>query len=73
MAIVRAIADLCKSLQMATTAEGVETEEQYRCVASIGCTAAQGFLFGAPRPASDVRTYIAPFERKVPSISQTHG
>jgi diguanylate cyclase (GGDEF)-like protein len=52
--IVRAIASLGNSLQLATTAEGVETQEQYSIVCAEGCTEVQGFLFSEPRPACDV-------------------
>jgi len=47
-AIVRAVAGLARSLNMTTTAEGVETEEQMRHVRSLGCTEMQGFLFSPP-------------------------
>ncbi len=53
MAIVRAIAGLGSSLQVATTAEGVETEEQFAILQAEGCTEVQGYLFSAPRPASE--------------------
>jgi diguanylate cyclase (GGDEF)-like protein len=47
-AIVRAIAALGGSLGIATTAEGVETEEQLARVIADGCTEAQGYLIGRP-------------------------
>lgn len=53
-AIVRAIATLGSSLQLATTAEGVETREQFSIVRDEGCTEVQGYLFSEPRPACDV-------------------
>lgn len=34
-------------------AEGVETEEQLRFLAGIGCRQYQGFLFGHPVAAGD--------------------
>ncbi len=54
IAIVRAIVGLGKSLNMVTTAEGVETLEQLSRLRAEGCTEVQGFLFSQPRPASDV-------------------
>jgi EAL domain-containing protein (putative c-di-GMP-specific phosphodiesterase class I) len=42
--IVRAIADLARGLGLTTTAEGVETLEQLRAVAELGCDLAQGYL-----------------------------
>ena len=53
-AIVDAIVTLASSLDMTTTAEGVETIEQLEQVRRAGCTAAQGYYLGRPRPAADV-------------------
>ncbi len=58
-AIVRAIAGLSKELGMATTAEGIETEEQYRHIREHGCSQAQGFLTGRPLPAAQARAYAS--------------
>jgi diguanylate cyclase (GGDEF)-like protein/PAS domain S-box-containing protein len=62
LAIVQAIMNLAFSLNMTTTAEGVETEEQLEIVRALGCTELQGFLFSSARPAKDVRPL---FERQV--------
>jgi len=53
-AIVSAVADLGRRLGVATTAEGVETEDQLARVRAKGCTQAQGFLFSRPVPASEI-------------------
>jgi len=52
--IVRAVAALAAGLGMTTTAEGVETSEQYDTVKSEGCTEMQGYLFSKPLPVSEV-------------------
>ena len=49
-AIVCAVTALARSLNMVTTAEGVETEEQFVLVSSAGCHQVQGYLFGRPGP-----------------------
>jgi EAL domain-containing protein (putative c-di-GMP-specific phosphodiesterase class I) len=54
LSIVRAVVDLALELGMATTAEGVETVEQYRLLQQIGCTEMQGYLFSRPQSAVDV-------------------
>jgi diguanylate cyclase (GGDEF)-like protein len=54
LAIVRAIAGLGVSFGMTTTAEGVETEEQMRCLNLEGCIEVQGYLFSKPVPANEI-------------------
>ncbi|NBN63403.1 EAL domain-containing protein [Microvirga tunisiensis] len=51
LAVVRAVTGLCTSLGIATTAEGVESEEQLLALKAEGCTQAQGFYTGRPMPA----------------------
>jgi len=45
---------LGRSLGMAVTAEGIETETQLEAVRLGGCDEAQGFLFSPPLPASAI-------------------
>jgi len=59
LTIVRAIADIGASFRIATIAEGVETEDQMRCLRQEGYTEVQGYLFGEPSPASVVRNLVA--------------
>ncbi|WP_425228254.1 putative bifunctional diguanylate cyclase/phosphodiesterase [Sphingomonas sp.] len=56
LAIIRAVVALAKSLGMATTAEGVETEAEHRLVQELGCSKVQGFYFGRPLPVAEART-----------------
>ena len=60
-AIVRAISSLGRSLNISTTAEGVETMDQLDRLRDEGCTEVQGFLFSAARPASDVSALLGKF------------
>lgn len=53
-AIISATLTLAKSLDIATTAEGVETAEQYRLLRLIGVTSLQGHLFKRPCRASEI-------------------
>jgi EAL domain-containing protein (putative c-di-GMP-specific phosphodiesterase class I) len=53
-AIVCAVANLGRSLDIVTVAEGVETEEQLALLRAAGCTQAQGYLLGRPIPAADL-------------------
>ena len=54
LAIVNAVAGLAKCLNMVSTAEGVETQQQLEQLQSVGCTEMQGYLFSPPRRASDI-------------------
>lgn len=54
-AIIRHIAALARELDMSITAEGVETEEEAILLTSAGCTSLQGYYFGRPMPAREVR------------------
>jgi diguanylate cyclase (GGDEF)-like protein len=55
IAIIRAVVALANSLGMSTTAEGVETEAECQMISDLGCRKIQGFLFGRPMPAKNVR------------------
>ncbi|TGX55564.1 GGDEF and EAL domain-containing protein [Sphingomonas gei] len=55
IAIIRAVVALADSLGMATTAEGVETEEEHQMVQQLGCTKVQGYYFGRPLPVHEAR------------------
>ena len=56
IAIIRAVVALAQSLGMATTAEGVETEDEHRLIQTLGCTKVQGYYFGRPLPVVEART-----------------
>ena len=56
IAIIRAVVALAQSLGMATTAEGVETEDEHRMVQDLGCTKVQGYYFGRPLPVAEARS-----------------
>ena len=51
-AIVSAVASLSRTLGIKTTAEGVETPEQFALLRAAGCTLAQGYMFSRPCPAA---------------------
>ena len=51
--IVRAVASLGISLGIATTAEGVETAEEFELLRADGCTEVQGYLFSPPKPIAE--------------------
>jgi EAL domain-containing protein (putative c-di-GMP-specific phosphodiesterase class I) len=62
-AIVNAVAGLARGLQITSTAEGVETEEQLKILQGIGCTEIQGYLFSRPIPGEDVHQFLSAAKR----------
>ena len=59
LAIVNAVAGLANCLNMVSTAEGVETNEQRNTLQGTGCTEMQGYLFSKARPASALAEFFA--------------
>jgi EAL domain-containing protein (putative c-di-GMP-specific phosphodiesterase class I) len=64
-AIVRTIVDLARSLNIATTAEGVETLHQMEAAKLLGCTEMQGYFFERARPAEEVPWLLSRQDRRV--------
>jgi EAL domain-containing protein (putative c-di-GMP-specific phosphodiesterase class I) len=58
-AIVQVVAELGRSLQITTVAEGVETQQQFERLRESGFSEVQGYLFSAAIPAAEVAGYIA--------------
>ena len=60
LAIVRAVVAMADALEMSTTAEGVETEEELAKIRLLGCKKIQGYYFGRPMTPADA---LAMFDR----------
>jgi diguanylate cyclase (GGDEF)-like protein len=58
-AIVMSIVTLANRLGITTTAEGVETLDQFWLVRDAGCTEAQGYLFSQPMPLQEVLAFFS--------------
>lgn len=58
-AILENILQLAKALDMTTTAEGVETQEQLDYLAAAGCHYIQGYLLSKPLPQTDYEALLA--------------
>jgi diguanylate cyclase (GGDEF)-like protein len=71
--IVRAIADIGTSFGIMTCAEGVETEEQLDCLKKGGYSEVQGFLFGMPRPATEIPSQMLDSIRYKPNCVDRDG
>jgi diguanylate cyclase (GGDEF)-like protein len=53
-AVIASVLTLARGLDIATTAEGVETEDQYDMLRAAGVNLVQGYLFCRPCPASQL-------------------
>lgn len=57
-AIAKTILTLADTLGLTPTAEGIETIEQCRMLAKMGCTRGQGYLFSKPVPVDEIENLI---------------
>ena len=53
LAIINAVVAMAKSMNMTTTAEGVEDAEQAELIRNLGCDKIQGFYFGRPMSSDE--------------------
>ena len=58
LAVLRAVTMMAKDLSIATTGEGVESEEQLARLLDLGCGTAQGYLLGRPMTAEAARALM---------------
>jgi diguanylate cyclase (GGDEF)-like protein len=58
VAIVKAIIDLARALDIAVVAEGVETEEQLKRLVAEGCNEVQGYYFSKPAPIENFEKIV---------------
>jgi len=67
--LVAAIVALARSLGLEITAEGVETEAQSSIAGMAGCTRLQGWLYGRPMSAAQVRD-LCDAAARVPALAR---
>lgn len=56
LAIINAVVAMAKSLDMTTTAEGVESAEEAELIRNLGCDKIQGFYFGRPMASDEAQS-----------------
>ena len=57
--IVHATIDLARQLGLSVVAEGVETVNELRVLAAMGCNQAQGYYLSKSMPASEVEAWVS--------------
>jgi diguanylate cyclase (GGDEF)-like protein/PAS domain S-box-containing protein len=68
LAIARAIVSVAHALGLPVTAEGVETPQQARILAELGCDRLQGYHFGRPSPVDEFEArFTGAIQRAAPA------
>jgi EAL domain-containing protein (putative c-di-GMP-specific phosphodiesterase class I) len=57
-AIVRTIVEMGKNLGVNVVAEGVEDEETWNALGTLGCDTCQGYFFSKPVPPDELVTWL---------------
>ncbi len=60
LAIIRAVVAMAQSMEVTTTAEGVETADEAVLLRELGCDKIQGYYFGRPMSIEDVHEMLKP-------------
>ena len=58
--LIQATVLVARALGIRTVAEGVETQEQARLLDELGCSMAQGYLYGRPMAADEFEQWQCP-------------
>jgi diguanylate cyclase (GGDEF)-like protein/PAS domain S-box-containing protein len=58
-AVIAAMVGMADALDLKVVGEGVETEEQLRALAKLGCDVAQGYLMGRPMHPSKLTEWLS--------------
>ena len=69
--LTASILSLGTTLGLDIVAEGVETEEQVARLQELGCRRMQGYLFGKPMPAKDLRELLARQSERISVTAST--
>jgi diguanylate cyclase (GGDEF)-like protein len=69
--IVRSTIHLAHQMGLQVVAEGVETEEAWRQLRSMGCERAQGYLIANPLPAREIPAWLAAWNQRARELQAT--
>ena len=68
--IARTIVALGQSLGLEVIAEGVETLEQRDCLAAMGCSVFQGYLYSRPLAAAEFDLFVSNWDQRQSRVRQ---
>ncbi len=71
--ILSTIITLTKQLNMYSLTEGVEHEEQFNYLSSLGCTKAQGYFFSKPVTLDDLNELISSGKLRLPAAAASQN
>ncbi len=69
LAIIRAIVEMSRSLDLRVVIEGVETETQLKLLKQLRCQLIQGYLFSKPVPSKDIAQQVEDIQHHLEDIS----
>jgi len=72
-AIVRAVVQLARSLELKIVAEGIETMESMHQLRDLGCHIGQGYYFSRPVPATEFVEYLEENQNQHPNSAPTES
>ena len=70
-AIVRAIIEMARALELEVVAEGIETEAERAFLESAQCAMGQGYLFARPMPADQFEAFLAARSSRAPGPAES--
>ncbi len=73
LAIVRAVVAMADSMEMSTTAEGVETESELAMIRKLGCRKFQGYLSGRPMSADQAYELVGKTAKSARPVQDGSG
>ena len=66
--IVKCVIELAHGLGLTVTGEGIETREQLKLLADLGCDVGQGYLIARPLEPEALKPWIAEWKKRWPTL-----
>lgn len=66
--ILNAAIEMARQLGLVSTAEGIETAEEWTMLQQLGCVVGQGYFIAQPMPGADIPPWIRQHQARIPSL-----